>query len=114
MVEGGDKVNKELGVFVNMSNEEKLKEIKRLEGIFPSNCPGYSFRFNKADIRNLYLGRIIALLDEFGETGDWAKYYSIDSDKMIEQHDKLLLRFIKTYKFELYSFYKEYHGIEED
>lgn len=107
-------MNKELNVFKVMTEEQKLKEIKRLEILFPSGYPGYSYKFTKEDIRNLYIGRIISILDEFGETNDWPKYTSISVDKMQQNYDKLLLRFVKEYKPEILSFYIEYYGIEDN
>lgn len=96
-----------------MSEEEKRKEIEKLEQEFPANSPGWEFKFNRADEINLYIGRIISILDEFGETNDWSKYICYSVDETAKNYEKLVLRFVKEYKPELFSYYMECYGIDE-
>ena len=105
-------MNKDLNVFKVMSKEQKTQEVIRLEKVFPSNYPNYLTTLGPVDVGNLYIGRIISLLDEFGETKDWDKYFSIDMKKTIKNYDDLMLRYIKEIRPELLSEYIEYHDIE--
>jgi hypothetical protein len=108
-------MNTKLNTFKNISEEEKLKEIKRLEEVFTCDYPGWPGRqLRRRDITNLYIGRIITILDEFGETDQWHKYVRINIDETVKNYEKLLLRFFKELKPELLSTYLEYYGLEED
>ena len=93
-------MNTKLNTFKNISEEEKLKEVQRLEQVF--------------DVTNLYIGRIITILDEFGETDQWNKYLHINIDETVKSYEKLVLRFFKELKPELLSTYLESNGLEED
>lgn len=106
-------MNTGLNGFKNMTEEEKRKELKKIDAMFPSDYPGYNFKWEKTDKQNLYIGRIISILEELGEVNDWPKYMDYSVDKMADNYVKLLLRFIEKYKPELFSFYVEYHGLEE-
>lgn len=106
-------MNSKLNTFKTLTKEEKIKELDRLEKIFPSYYPTWNNSLCVTDAKNLYLGRIITILDEFGETSEWHKYESINLEKMIENYDKLMLRYIKEIRPELLSEYMEQNGIEE-
>lgn len=109
-------MNNNLNVFKNMTEEEKKKEVERIEEIFPSHYPSIigGKALNRRDKANLYIGRIISLLDEFGETDKWAEYAGYAClDTIIKNYEKLILRYLKEYRPEIYSYYIDYHGIEE-
>lgn len=107
-------MNTKLNTFKNISEEEKLKEVQRLEEVFPCDYPSYNRPPSQIDITNLYIGRIITILDEFGETDQWNKYLHINIDETVKSYEKLVLRFFKELKPELLSTYLEYYGLEED
>jgi hypothetical protein len=88
--------------------------MKRLEQVFPCDYPSYNLPPSQIDITNLYIGRIITILDEFGETDQWNKYLHINIDETVKSYEKLVLRFFKELKPELLSTYLEYYGLEED
>lgn len=110
-------MNNGLNVFKNLTEEEKLSEVKRLEKLFPIDHPGNNlgpnrFEFSRTDQTNLYIGRIITILDEFGETDQWDKYAGGRSLKEIEQnYYNLLLRYVKEFKPEIFEYYKEYYDL---
>ena len=109
-------MNNELNVFKKLTEKEKLSEISNLEKLFPINHPGNSlgpnrFEFSKKDQLNLYIGRIISILDEFGETEHWPKYAGGCCLETIENnYYELILRYIKEFKPEILEYYKEYYG----
>lgn len=107
-------MNTKLNTFKNISEEEKIKEIEKLEQLFPCDYPSMNRSLSRIDVTNLYLGRIVTILDEFGETDQWHKYLCINIDETVKNYEKLLLRFFKELKPELLSTYLEYYGLEED
>jgi len=96
-----------LEVFKNLTKKEKIEEIQKIAKRFPRRDP-QTAALNKADIENLYIGRIITILDEFGETDSWDKYYSRDIKKTADNYEKLLLRYVHEIRPELYNEYLEY------
>lgn len=101
--------NKDLNVFKVMTQDEKLKEVKKTGKAFPLVRHGH---LSRKDIENLYLGRIIQVLDEFSETDRWIEFGSMSVDKMIIEYEKLVLRYVKENKPEILSCYKEYYDLE--
>jgi hypothetical protein len=102
-------MNIDLNKFKKLSEKEKLSEVSKLEFHFPAAWPS---TFSDADKRNLYIGRIISILDEFGETEDWHKYAGgVNIEKIEENYCGLIIRYLKEFKPEILDYYKEYYGI---
>lgn len=115
-------MNNNLNAFKNMTEEEKEKEIIKIEKLFPEqylwdSLPAYTPflrtqtnennpRWSEKDKINLYIGRIISILDEFGETQDWAEYAGGTNLKtIIKNYENLIIRYYKEIRPELYSYY---------
>ena len=91
-----------------MTEVEKEKERLKIEKLFPEQYLWDLLdpRWSEKDKTNLYIGRIISILDEFGETEDWAEYAGgCNLKNIIKNYENLIIRYYKEIRPELYSYY---------
>lgn len=82
--------------------------VRDFERKFPTGMPSLS----REDMNNLYTGRIISVLDEFGETSKWSEFAgSADLNATVRNYERLIDRLVKTYHPEMYQAYLEHHDL---
>lgn len=84
--------------------------MREFEERFPTDRPG---GLSVVDMKNLYLGRVINVLDEFGETSKWSEYAgSPDLNRTVQNYEKLIDRLVRTYHSGMYQAYWDYHNLK--
>lgn len=104
----GEAAGENPGEAVSYRDPRFVAWMRDFERRFPTNMPSLS----REDMKNLYLGRIINVLDEFGETSKWAEYAgSPDLDATVSNYEKLIDRLVRTYHSGMYQAYWDYHNL---
>lgn len=82
--------------------------LTEFEEKFPTESPsGLSHK----DLLSLYVGRVIAVLDEFGETSQWDKYAGFASlERIVMNYKTLIERLVKTHHSEMYQAWWDYNN----
>jgi len=82
--------------------------MRDFERKFPTDMPSLSPR----DMSNLYVGRVISVLDEFGETSKWSEMAgSADLKTTVRNYEQLIDRLVRTYHPDMYQAYMDYHNL---
>jgi hypothetical protein len=89
-------------------------EFKSWLSKFEKKFPGGSYPgMSREDQGNLYTGRIILVLDEFGMTDKWPQYAGMaDLEQMIKNYEDLVLKLVGSNYPEMLDAYKQWHGID--
>lgn len=102
-------LNEEGEVRVSHKDPKFLAWLKDFERRFPTEMPS---GLSREDLHSLYIGRVIVVLDEFGETSRWSEFAgSADFDATVRNYDMLIDRLIKTYHSGMYQAYWDYHNL---
>ena len=94
---------------IEQNSTEFRSWLTKFEEKFPGKqYPGMS----PNDQNNLYTGRILTVLDEFGMTDKWTQYASTsDLKQIISNYEKLVLDLVEKAHPEMLEAYKQWHGI---
>lgn len=106
-----------LAGLLNEEGEERVSHkdprflawLKDFEMRFPTEMPS---GLSSVDLRNLYVGRVINVLDEFGETSRWSEMAGSSSlDRTVRNYELLIERLVKTYHSGMYQAYHDHHNL---
>lgn len=94
---------------VSRDDPRFLAWLRDFERRFPTDRPN---GLSSEDLHNLYIGRVISALDEFGETSRWSELAgSSDLERTVKNHEQLIDRLVKTYHSGMYQAYWDYHNL---
>jgi len=94
---------------VSSKDPRFLAWLREFEVKFPTDSPS---GLSMEDMKNLYLGRVINVLDEFGETSRWPELAgSPDLNRTVKNYEGLIDRLVKTYHPGMYQAYWDYHNL---
>jgi hypothetical protein len=95
---------------IDQNSPEFRSWLTKFEEKFPGKqYPGMS----PTDQNNLYTGRILTVLDEFGMTDKWTQYASTsDLRQIINNYEKLVLDLVEKAHPEMLEAYKQWHSID--
>jgi hypothetical protein len=81
---------------------------------FEEKFPGKQYPgMSPTDQNNLYTGRILTVLDEFGATDKWTQYASTaDLKQKINNYEKLVLDLVEKAHPDMLEAYKQWHSID--
>jgi len=106
-----------LAGLLNEEGEERVSHkdprflawLEDFEKRFPTERPS---GLSSVDMHNLYIGRVITVLDEFGETSRWADMAGSPSlETTVRNYELLIDRLVKTYHSGMYQAYWDYHNL---
>lgn len=104
----GEAAGETSGEAVTYSDPRFVAWMRDFERRFPTDRPSLS----REDLHNLYVGRVIKVLDEFGETSRWSELAgSADLDRTVRNYGQLIDRLVKTYHPGMYRAYMDYHDL---
>lgn len=88
-------------------------EFKSWLSKFEEKFPGKEYPgMSSLDQRNLYTGRIMLVLDEFGMTDKWPQYAgTADLKQMINNYEDLVLKLVGSSYPEMLEAYKQWYGM---